>query len=173
MGDWEIREFKEDLASYKAVRQEAVRENEDAFLVSYEEELMATDEALRKRLLIDATRGCVIGAFLDGEIVGMGGLMRPERTKASHRAFIWGMYVRETLRGRGMGRALLTHLINHARTIDGVDIVELSVVEGNAAARGLYTKMGFVFRGVTEDAMRVGDRSLDEEHFELRLSTLA
>lgn len=169
MGDWEIREFKSDLDSYKAIRQEAVQANADAFLVSYEEELMTTDDALRKRLGIEASRGCVIGAFAKGEIVGMGGLMRPERQKASHRAFVWGMYVRESLRGRGIGRSLLSHLIEHARTIEGVDIVELGVVEGNVAARGLYTSMGFVFRGVTEDAMRVGDRSLDEEHFELRL----
>jgi len=52
------------------------------------------------------------------------------------------LFVREDARGSGLGRALVTAVVDLART-RGCRRVELDANDGNAAAMALYTSMGF------------------------------
>ena len=64
------------------------------------------------------------------------------------------------MRGTGVGRRLLDHVIAHART--QVQQVHLAVTAPNAAGIGLYESLGFVRYGTEPRALKVGDRYLDE-----------
>ena len=57
-------------------------------------------------------------------------------------AHITDFYVRPEARGRGIGRALLSALIDPARA-NGLDHVSLEVLVRNADARRLYERLGF------------------------------
>ena len=68
-------------------------------------------------MLIRAARqereGAVFGAF-DSALVGVVGVRRQTRQKERHKAQIWGMYLREEHRGRGLGRRLMEAAIAFA-----------------------------------------------------------
>jgi RimJ/RimL family protein N-acetyltransferase len=64
-------------------------------------------------------------------------------TKSRHSAGLIGMYVREHARGRGVGRALLDVALAHAAQRPGVEVLRLTVTEGNEPALRLYRQAGF------------------------------
>lgn len=60
---------------------------------------------------------------------------------------IYNIAVAPKLRGRGIGKALLNHMMEKCEEL-GLDIITLEVRCGNAAAISLYEKMGFNAVGV-------------------------
>ncbi len=152
-----------DAQSFRALRLRGLRESPEAFGSTYEEEV---DRPLQMTVdgLAGATGSAVFGALDDdGALVGIGGVHRESKRKAQHRAGIFGMYVVPEARGRGLGRALLQALVDHAHTLEGLHRLELGVTTTNTAARGLYAAFGFVPYGVQPDAYRSGGRSWDTE----------
>jgi len=97
----------------------------------------------------------------------MAGFFRYPLAKARHKGRIWGVYVRESCRGQGIGRALLVALLERIRTCRGVEQVFLTVVSGQEAASALYRSLGFNSFGVEPRGLKVGDRYLDNEHMVL------
>ncbi|MEM9074769.1 MAG: GNAT family N-acetyltransferase [Myxococcota bacterium] len=140
----------------------------DAFLVTLDEEQARGPGHYDQMLAKESDDLVVFGAFVDG-LVGMVGVYRFERRKVRHRAEIWGMFVDANARGKGIGAALLDRAIGHARGIDGVTQLRLSVAGDNPAARGLYESRGFRCWGVEASAMKDGERALDEHHYVLVL----
>jgi len=66
----------------------------------------------------------------------------------------WGRFViAPEHRGRGWGRRSLALLVDHARAI-GVRDLRCEVLAGNAAAEGLYRRLGFAETGSYEHAGR-------------------
>ena len=111
----------------------------------------------------------IFGAFDREKLIGSIGLFRIERAKRRHKASIWGMYVSETHRGKGVGRMLLDEAIRAARAMPDVRLVGLSVITVNQAARQLYLNAGFRPYGLEPRSLKVGDRYYDEEHMILEL----
>jgi ribosomal protein S18 acetylase RimI-like enzyme len=62
-----------------------------------------------------------------------------------------GLAVAEHVRGRGVGRTLLTALLSQCQA-DGIPGVSLSVEDGNDAARHVYLRAGFVTVGREGDS---------------------
>jgi ribosomal protein S18 acetylase RimI-like enzyme len=58
------------------------------------------------------------------------------------KAFVDELYIREKWRGRGVGAATLEFLADVCRSL-GIRAIRLEVEHANAAAQGLYRKMGF------------------------------
>ena len=56
--------------------------------------------------------------------------------------YVAELYVAPPSRGRGLGRALMTAAIDHARE-RGADYMDLGTGEDDVAARGLYESLGF------------------------------
>lgn len=75
---------------------------------------------------------------------------------AGRSAGVYGLAVRSDLRGRGIGRAVLTQVCLEARR-RGATTVTLEVEVGNDHALGLYTSLGFEPR-TTEDYFRLAAR---------------
>lgn len=76
------------------------------------------------------------------------------RQKRRHIAWIVRMYVAAQHAGAGVGRRLLQAAIEHARTLPGVEKVNLTVAAHNLGAIQLYTSEGFREFARENDAFR-------------------
>lgn len=114
-------------------------------------------------------RSAVFGAFVEGELVGMAGMTRDRPIKASHRVCVWGVYVSPERRGAGVAKALLARVTDHARSMDGVGSLYLSVSEKTPAAKRLYESAGFIVWGLEPDCIRYMGESAREYHLSLAL----
>jgi ribosomal protein S18 acetylase RimI-like enzyme len=152
-----------DAQAYRALRLRGLAENPDAFTSSYEAEAAAPLARIEARLAADGP-DAVFGAFVDGLLAGVLGLAREPRAKGHHRATVFGMYVAPEFSRRGIGRALVRHLVDAASREPGLEQLVLTVTQTNVAARLLYESEGFRSFGVEPRAIRVGERYLDKNH---------
>ena len=151
-----------DARSYQQLREEALQREPLAFTDSVAEHQALTIEAIRN-LLASAEDNFVLGAFIDGQLIGMAGFFRRQGEKIRHRGGIWGVYVSEECRGKGVGRALLTELIALALLLPGIEQVALAVSRHNAGAKSLYESLGFEVYGCEKRALKIDEEYVDEE----------
>jgi ribosomal protein S18 acetylase RimI-like enzyme len=156
-----------DAPAFRALRLRALREHPEAFTSSHEEDEKLALAATEQRLQEDG-RTRFWGAF-DGELRGIAGLQGEQRLKNRHKATLVGMYVAPEAAGHGLGAALVERIVGSART-GGVEILVLTVTDGNRAATRLYERAGFRSFGVEPDAIRVGGRSFAKRHMYLELA---
>ncbi len=116
---------------------------------------------------------CVLGAWLESDLVGIVGLQRERIRKLSHKAYIWGMYVAPAARRRGMGGRLLAHALTRAASMPGVRQINLGVNAANAEAVALYEAAGFTAFGVERGFMLLDGRLHDEIHMVRTVETAA
>ena len=138
----------EDAAIYRDIRLEALTDSPDAFASTLESERDRPVESFAARLR-DAH---VVGAFEGPRLAGVAGFYVQAGPKHAHKGMLWGMYVRPASRGTGIGRVLVEAIIAHAR--QRVELLQLFVVSDNAAARRLYTSLGFVEYGLERHATK-------------------
>ncbi len=82
-----------------------------------------------------------ITADWNGEAVGMANLYIQPYKKLAHTC-LFSIIVKEDMRGKGVGKALIEHLIKHAKEKFKIEILHLEVYEGNPA-KHLYDRTGF------------------------------
>jgi len=163
----EIRRLAEtDAETFYKFRLRALISEPRAFGESAEEWRRNTVEDCAARLPGGA-ESFVVGAFDGGDLVGTVGFFREQRAKRRHKGHIWGVFVAEPHRGRGISRALMTAAIAQARTLDGLLQVQLSVGATQAAARALYASLGFRSYGIEPQGLRVDGEFVDEEQMVL------
>jgi len=163
-----IRELTElDVDSFWKLRLRALKEDPESFGAAFEESVdMPLDDAAKR--LQKSDDAFVLGAF-NPELVGMIGLYRRQGLKLRHKGIIWGMYVAPEARGQGLGKALMSTAIERASTMPDLNHLMLTVVTTNEAARNLYSSLGFKTYGTESEALKLGDRLLDEELMSLNL----
>jgi ribosomal protein S18 acetylase RimI-like enzyme len=158
-----------DAENYWALRLEALQQNPEAFLTSYEESVKRENPIEQLARSFTTEGNYTFGAFDSGELIGMVTLLQEERVKIQHRANIFAMYVTAKKQGLGVGKALLTEAINKARTIEAIEKINLSVTASNQKAKKLYTKLGFKTFGLEEKALIVNGVYYDDEYMVLHL----
>ena len=150
-----------DAEVFRRLRLRGLRESPASFGSSYREETKRPASAFVTRLELSMANW-VFGAFEQDRLVGVVALVREEQTKEHHKASVFGMYVDARMRRKGIGRALMTIVLQVARELRGLRQVRLSVVESNRAALRLYESLGFKVYGREEAALLVSGRFFTE-----------
>ncbi|MEQ8333231.1 GNAT family N-acetyltransferase [Nisaea sp.] len=157
-----------DAAAFLALRREALTACPASFGAAAGDDFLQTEEDVSQ--LFGRRNGDVVfGAFTD-RLVGIAGLYREPKQKTRHKVHVWTMYVVPASRGCGAGRALMTAVIAHARMIEGVTGIHLSVSEQAGPARTLYGSLGFAIWGTEPDGLVFQGTSVSLHHMLLQLS---
>lgn len=156
-----------DASAYWDLRLEALQQSPEAFASSYEEAIQRTNPIERVENNLRTEGNYTFGAFDQHKLVGMVTLVQESSLKLNHRANIYAMYVSPVTRGQGVGKTLVTEAINKAKTIEGIEKLNLSVVSSNEAAKNLYKQLGFKVFGVEEKALKVEGTYYNEDHMVL------
>jgi ribosomal protein S18 acetylase RimI-like enzyme len=157
----------QDWRDLRAIRLEALRSEPAAYSSSFEETLARSDEHWQQRLASDHSVHLLARA--QSRPIGMvGGYLGSDEGDESV-AVVFGMYVAREYRGRGIGRLLLSSLIDRLSAFPQICTIRLGVTETQDPARALYESMGFQVIGKTEEGIVVDDRQVDELIMELRV----
>ena len=160
MGHLDIRALTEDnIEDFQHLRLRGLKEYPDSFGLSSE------TVADKLRRAAGSQDDFTLGAYLDGELVGMVGLYRDSGgEKMRHKGHVWGMYVPSKRQGQGIGRTLMRELLARAALLPGLEQVHLAVVTRQEPARGLYASLGFETYGVEPNSLIIDGERLDEAH---------
>lgn len=107
----------------------------------------------------------MLGAFNEeNKIIGVSALRRERRIKLRHKATIWGMYVSKEYRKKGLGKLLLSECLNIAKSMEGLEQINLCVVSRNIKAKNLYKSMNFETYAIEKNAIKFNNKYYDEEY---------
>ena len=132
-----------DAGRYRELMLEAYALAADAFVSTPEERAREPASWWTNRIADPSGLTVSFAAELNGELLGTVALEYSPKPKTRHSSLVVGMYVRESARGRGLGRGLLQAALAHSARRPGVEVVELTVTEGNAPAIAMYEAAGF------------------------------
>ena len=154
---------KSDALAYQEVRLSALKNNPEAFSSTYEREVKFSIESIAERLEPVKDR-FVLGAFNEsGSVVGIVTFMRENGLKTIHKGNVFGMYVAPEARGKGLGKSLMIELIKKAKSCDGLEQINLTVVSENNSAKKLYKSLGFEVYGIEKKALKFNGQYFDED----------
>ena len=162
-----------DAAQYRALRLAGLRAFPHAFRPAVEEALEQPLSWAEKRL---ATKGeywfgAFDARFDDTELVGAICLRTQDGRKIRHSASLNALVVDPTRQREGIGAALVAYLIAFARELGFIRQLTLTVIDGNAAAIGLYERFGFRQFGLEPDAFLHDGAYYAKQHRQLTLVT--
>ena len=135
----------DDAAAFQALRLEGLATDPCAFAASHDEEAGHSLAEVAARL----ERQPVFGAVAEGVLLAVAGFAVAEPAKKRHKGLLWGVYVRDAARGRGLGRAVVQ--------------LHAAVVTSNEAARRLYRSLGFEPYGLEPRGLACDGRYFDQE----------
>ncbi len=156
--------------AYRELMQEAYAQAPGAWISTVDERASLPIDWWEDR--IESSRGTSLafGAFVGDALVGMAGIRFGELDRTRHEATLFGIHVAPSHRRMGLGRQLVSATLAHAASRDGVTVVQLSLIEGNASAAALYEACGFMAYAIEPRALRVDGTYRSVLHLWLELS---
>jgi phosphinothricin acetyltransferase len=121
---------------------------------------LRTPEERRQWMAARGARHPVVVAVSGGQVVGWGSLNSFNPRPAYDHVVDLSVYVERAWRGRGVGRGLLTHLLDRARGL-GYHKMVLATFPYNAGGLALYRRMGFSEVGVYREQGQLDGRWVD------------
>jgi len=156
-----------DAQQYRTLRLASLRDFQFAHGPDYE-------EALAKSLSWHAHRLARpdyhwFGAFDGAALVGAVCLRTQEGRRLRHSASLNSLMVAQSRQRAGIGRLLVAHLIEFARSLGTIRQITLEVNESNVPAGRLYDGFGFLQFGLEPDAILHEGRYCAKQHLQLSL----
>jgi ribosomal protein S18 acetylase RimI-like enzyme len=159
--DFDIRPVtRAEAPAWRELRLEALKNHPAAFMSSYDEAVKRDLAFFAERIPQPGGADVLFGVYASDTLNGCAGFMREPGAKEMHKGFMWGVYLRPALRGRGIGEALVGRVIDHAR--GQVSLLRCSVTTENTAACELYRRMGFIDYGLEPRSLRYEASDYDE-----------
>ena len=157
---------EKETDAFIKLRMKGLEESPMAFGASFEDGIdrEITFERLKKR----SKDYFVLGYFINDGLVGIVGFIRHQKLKLKHKAFVWGMYVEPSFRGKGIAKKLMKELLKKAKRIEGLSKINISVTHPQEAAKQFYQKLGFEVYAVEKQSLNVDGQAIDEIFMELR-----
>lgn len=145
----------EHYAPFRALRGEALESSPRSYGTGAEDWRAASEEAVTRMLEHSRSQesGFILGAWVEGVLVGVLGLKREAKAKARHKATLWGFFVQPGFRDRGVGGALVDEAMARAAQMDGLHLVRLMVTAPDAAALHVVEARGFTRYGLERDGL--------------------
>lgn len=151
-----------DRDQYRALAIRGYTDHPEAFTSSAAERSALPLQWWEKRLTLSGSSEVIFGAFKSAsdddlvpdhqlsytQLVGVAGLSLELREKTQHKATLIGMYISPEARGQKVGQQLVHAVLDHAKTISNLRIVQLTVTVGNLSAQTLYEQCGFETFGI-------------------------
>jgi GNAT superfamily N-acetyltransferase len=136
------------VATFKTVRLRALSDTPSAFGSTYaRESAQSDDDWLRRAAQCDGERSRGLLAFDGDDPCGIAiGVLKADDASHTH---LYSMWVAPTHRGRGVGRLLVTGIIDWARS-RRARTLNLTVTSNNQTAMRFYEGLGFAKTGRTE-----------------------
>ncbi len=156
----------DDLRAYKTLRDEMLAQHPEAFTSDPQTEGHRRAEDYLPRLGLERPEGghLTLGAWRAASLLGAIGIERDMRPKVRHIGHVVGMMVRTEEQGRGIGRTLLEALVQEALHPADLELLTLTVTDGNTNALRLYEHAGFARFGTLHKAIKVEGRWHDKIH---------
>jgi len=152
-----IRELQvNDNPQYRALWLNAITKHEEFFRTSIEDN---SEPNIPTEFSDDSF---TLGAFINGELVGILSLMRDSKVKIQHKALLFGMYVEPSKANKGLGKELLHEIISRAKINYSIRQLYLTVLASNERARNLYTSLGFSVFAHEPQSVKILDNYIDE-----------
>jgi len=152
----EIKKLSPDeWQKYRDIRLEALKMDPNSFSSTYEREINFTEVDWRSR-----SENMRV-ALINGQAVGMIGLITNTLQSTKHNALIVSFWVKPDFRRQGLGRQLIVKLQEEASDLC-LRKLWLTVTTTKREAIRLYEKLGFKHVGLLKDNLRKGDIFLDE-----------
>jgi len=153
-----IRKLTEaDYKLYKEIRLESLVKDPNAFGSTYEYDSVQADDYWKSTL----NSYHIFAIFDEDKVIGCAGLDTSSMERFKHNAKLWGMYVSEEYRGKGLAFKLIEELVNYAKN-NGITQIHLSCIKENLAAFKFYEKLGFEIYGIMPKAVKIGDKYCDD-----------
>ncbi|WP_282937164.1 GNAT family N-acetyltransferase [Paenibacillus sp. RC67] len=158
-----------DAEPYRDIRLRSLKEHPDAFLAAYELESGQPLETFQNKLQATDTK-FTLGCFTDTEeLAGVVTFIRETNPKIAHKANIYAMYVAPEYRKQKVGYALITELLQAAKSCVGLERIHLTVISSNIGAKRLYESVGFISYATERDAVKVDGVYLDEDFMSIQI----
>jgi RimJ/RimL family protein N-acetyltransferase len=122
---------------YRDLRLEALKNEPLAFSSSYEEEQSTPEKTWRERIQNN------LFVMEDNRPVGLAGFSRNPHIKTNHVCEMFGVYLRQEYRGKGIGKKLIETVLEEITNLKGVKIIEVGVNPTQKTAKNIYRKHGF------------------------------
>jgi ribosomal protein S18 acetylase RimI-like enzyme len=117
---------------------------------------------------VRAGDGALVLASVDGVVAAMGTWLRDKPAVFRHTGVIGKVMAHPSARGQGLGRTVVSALIEHARGTD-LELLVLGVRGNNHGTIQLYEELGFRESGRLPNRIVVGDDRFDDVQMMLPL----
>jgi RimJ/RimL family protein N-acetyltransferase len=158
-----------DAPRYRDLMLEAYEVAADAFTSTAEERAQELISWWESRIAGASGLSESFGAFDQSALVGTVALEYSAKPKTRHSALLIGMYLQAKHRGSGTAQALLQAAVAAATARPGIQVLRLTVTQGNESAIRLYQSTGFQAWGTEPCAIRTPSGLKGKVHMSLAL----
>lgn len=161
--DYLVEIFKlapNDWEKCRDLRLEALQKDSKAFGSSYEESAKRPDEEWKKKL--ENPKSHIFVARDGDDFFGIAATYQEEGEKTEHIAYIWGVYVRDSHRGKGIGKKLMQAVLQNLQANSKIKKANLNVNTEQSAAVKMYESLGFKIAGTLHKELKEGEEYFDE-----------